>query len=269
MQKDYEQRVKVALVHAAIQWKDKERNLTKLLALNEKAAMAGARVILNTELATTGYAFENRFDIALLTETIPGLTTEAFGRIAKKYGCYICIGLPEVDPTTGIFYNAAALIGPAGRVMAKYRKVAPACRENLWAAKGNLPVLVIQTEFGKLGILICADAYSYKPAREAALKGVRLLLVPANWPPGHNNPEKFWRARAAENGIYVLACNRTEKDKSMDCRSAESFIIDNNGEAVKQVSSPDDTIIYHELPLKNGKFVSSAEDILSRRHPQS
>ncbi|TEB07817.1 (R)-stereoselective amidase [Pelotomaculum schinkii] len=260
--------VKVALVHAAIHWKDKKKNLAKLLTLNEMAAGAGARIILNTELATAGYAFESRDDIAPLMETIPGPTTRAFGRIAKKYECYICIGLPEVAPGTGIFYNAAALIGPKGRVLGRHRKVAPAFRENLWAARGNLPILVAQTEFGKLGVMICADAYSYKPARVAALEGARLLLVPANWPPDHQNPEKFWRARAAENGIYVLACNRTGKDKSMDCRSAESFIIDTGGGAVRQFSSMDDSIVYGTLPLENGKFISSAaEDILGRRRP--
>ncbi len=267
-QKKYKEEVKVALVHASIHWKDKEKNLANLLSLNKMAAGAGARIILNTELATTGYAFESRDDIAPLTETIPGATTRAFGQIAKKYECYICIGLPEVDPKTGIFYNAAALVGPKGRVLGRYRKVAPAFRENLWAARGNLPLLVAQTEFGKLGIIICADAYYYKPARIAALKGARLLLVPANWPADHQNPEKFWRARAAENGIYLLACNRTGKDKSMDCHSAESFIIDTEGGVVKQFSSPNDSIVYGTLPLKNGKFISSAaEDILGRRRP--
>jgi predicted amidohydrolase len=130
-------------------------------------------------------------------------------------------------------------------------------------------VLVTETEFGRLGVVICADAYSYKPARVAALKGARLLLVPANWPPEHHNPEKFWRARAVENGMYVLACNRTGKDKTMDCRPAESFIIDTGGGVVKQISSPDDVIVYGTLPLdENGKLVSpAAEDILGRRRP--
>lgn len=246
--------LKVALVHASVDWGEKEKNLARLLDLNEEAAGAGARVILNTEMATTGYSFASRAEIAQLAENIPGPATRAFGRIAGNYGCYICVGLPEVDRKTGVFYNSAVLIGPDGRVAGKCRKLAPAYRENLWAARGNLPVLVAQTEFGRLGVLICADTYSYKPARAAALKGARVLLVPANWPPEHHNPEKFWRARAAENGIYLLACNRTGMDKGMDCRGAESFIIDRYGSPLQQVSSPGDTIIYGRLPLVGGKF---------------
>jgi len=151
--------LKVALVHAVIGWKDKDKNIAKLLALNEEAARSDSRIIVNTELATTGYAFESRREVAGLTESIPGPTTWALGRIARDYGCYICIGLPERDARTGIFYNSAALIGPSGRVVARYRKASPAFKENLWAAKGNLPVQIVQTEYDTLGLDICTESY--------------------------------------------------------------------------------------------------------------
>jgi predicted amidohydrolase len=250
-----------------MQWGEKKKNMARLLELNEEAAGAGARIILNTELAATGYSFAGREEISALVETIPGPTTRAFGCIAKKHGCYICIGLPEVDRATGVFYNAAVMIGPAG-LIGRCRKLSPAYMENLWAARGNLPVLVAQTEFGRLGVLVCADTYSYKPARVAALKGAQLLLVPANWPPEHHNPEKFWRARAAENGVYLLACNRTGIDKDMDFTAAESFIIDSCGVMVKQVSSPGDIIVYGTLPLVGGMLLpAGADGLLRQRRP--
>jgi predicted amidohydrolase len=260
--------LKVALIHAAIGWKEKDKNISRLLELNEIAAASGGQIIVNTELATTGYAFESRSEISPLAETIPGPTTEAFGDIGEEYGCYICIGFPEVDPETGIFYNSAALVGPKGDLLARYRKASPAFRENLWAARGNLPVPVVETEHGRLGMMICADSYSYKPARSAALNGARIMLIPANWPPSHHNPEKFWRARAAENGIYVLACNRTGRDKTMDCSLAESFIIDGEGEILGRVSSKKDAILYGNLPSSMVKRGSQANEILSRRRPE-
>ena len=264
MNPNHSEDLKVALIHASISWKEKDKNIAKLLALNEEAARKGSKIIVNTELATTGYAFESRKEISPLAESIPGPTTEDFGRIAREYGCYICIGLPERDARTGIFYNSAALLGPTGSVVARHRKLSPAFRENLWAAKGNLPVPVVQTEFGALSLVICADSYFYRPARIAALQGARLLLVPANWPPEHHNPEKFWRARALENGMYILACNRTGKDKVMDCNRAQSYIVDPQGEVVTQISSPDDTIIYGALPLSG----IMSQNALSGRQPQ-
>lgn len=256
--------LKIALIHASISWKNKDNNIARLLALNEEAAKNAARIIVNTELATTGYAFLSRREIAPFAESIPGPTTGAFGRIARQYGCYICIGMPERDPRTGIIYNSAALMGPKGDVVARYRKLSPAFRENLWAAKGNLPVPVAQTEFGALSIAICADSYSYRPARIAALQGARILLVPANWPPMHHNPEKFWRARALENEMYVLACNRTGMDRVMDCNLAQSFVVNPQGEAAVQISSSDDTIIYGSLPRDKVRM----RNPLSERRPQ-
>ncbi|RKO66585.1 nitrilase-related carbon-nitrogen hydrolase [Desulfofundulus salinus] len=66
-----------------------------------------ARIIVNPELATTGYAFESRRDISPFVETVPGPTTELFGALARRYGVYICLGLPEVDLKSGIYYNTA------------------------------------------------------------------------------------------------------------------------------------------------------------------
>lgn len=109
--------LKVALAHASIDRGEKEKNLARLLELNEEAAGAEARVIVNTELAASGYSFAGREKIGPLVRTISGPATRAFGRIAKRYGCYICIDLPEVERRTGVFYNAAAgLPGkPVGR----------------------------------------------------------------------------------------------------------------------------------------------------------
>ena len=261
--------VKVALIHAAVKWKDKEDNLRRLLILNEEAAAAGARIIVNPELATTGYAFESRRDISPFVEAVPGPTTELFGTLARRYGVYICLGLPEVDGSSGIYYNTAVFIGPDGWVMGRHRKLAPAFKENLWAARGNLPVLVAETLFGKVGVLICADAYWYKAARMAALKGARALLIPANWPPHHHPPQVFWQARALENGVYVLACNRTGEEQMMNCKAGQSLIIAPDGNILAQLQSPDDAVLYGTLPLTDGKFVSAAvERRLGERRPE-
>jgi len=72
--------LKVALVHVAIGWKEKEKNISKLLELNERAAASGGQIIVNTELATTGYAFESRSEISPLAETIPGPTYRGLRR---------------------------------------------------------------------------------------------------------------------------------------------------------------------------------------------
>ncbi|MEN6388977.1 MAG: carbon-nitrogen hydrolase family protein [Syntrophomonas sp.] len=261
--------VKVALVHASIAWNDREYNLSRLLELNEKAAQAGAGIIVNPELALSGYSFSGKSEIEHLAEAIPGPATDKFGRLARKHKAYIAFGLPEIDRETGVVYNAGVLIGPEGTVLGQARKLAPAYKENRWSARGNLPVLVCSTVYGKMGLIICSDAFWYQPARLAALNGARLLLVLANWPPQGHPPDHFWRARALENGIYVLACNRTGIDKSLDCTQAQSFIINPEGIVETQVSSPEDKVVYGDLSIPAGQvlFSSKVQDRLAARRP--
>lgn len=262
------QYIRAALIHAAVQPRDKTDNLRRLLDMNAAAASQGAKIIVNPELATCGYDFNSREEIAPFTEPIPGPTTELLGRISSQWGACICIGLPEADARTGVFYNSAAVIGPDGRVIGKHRKNAPAYKENLWAAEGNLAPLVVPTEYGPLGVVICADTYSYKPVRAAVLQGIRLLLVPANWPADHYDPEIYWRARARENGIPVLVCNRTGQEPGMDCRNAESFAIDAQGQVAERRASGADTIVYCQLPLRQGQFPATTDALISRRRPE-
>src|SRR5262245_35092250 len=103
---------------AAIQFEPllgaKAENVARLLQLTEAAAMQGARLIVHPEMATTGYCWHSRDEIRPQVEPIPGPTTEAFAALAHRHSCHLVVGMPEVDPRTGIFYNSAALIGPAG-----------------------------------------------------------------------------------------------------------------------------------------------------------
>src|SRR5690349_9928103 len=110
---------------AAIQFEPllgaKAENMARLLALVETAAGGGARLIVLPEMATTGYCWHSRDEIRPQVEPIPGPTTDAFAALAQRYDCYIVVGMPEVAPRSGIFYNSAALVGPDGLV-GVYRK---------------------------------------------------------------------------------------------------------------------------------------------------
>ena len=67
---------------AAIQYEpalgEKERNVTDLLRLTEEAAQQGARLIVHPEMASTGYCWLSREEIAPFVETLPGPTTDRF-----------------------------------------------------------------------------------------------------------------------------------------------------------------------------------------------
>src|SRR5436305_6005710 len=87
---------------AAIQYEstlgEKEKNVADLLRLVEEAAQHEARLIVLPEMATTGYCWESRAEIAPHVESIPGPTTNRFQQLAANYNCLIAIGLTQVDP---------------------------------------------------------------------------------------------------------------------------------------------------------------------------
>jgi len=212
----------------------KEQNLAELLRLTEEAARAGARLIVLPEMATTGYCFRNRAEVAPYAEPIPGgPTVERFAALAAKYQAYIVIGMAEVEPATGIFYNTAALVGPDGFV-GKYRKLHSYVDETRWAKDGDLGMPVWETPLGRIAMQICMDADYVEPGRLAALAGADVIAFPTNW----LGDQTVWRARAVENGYYWIAANRWGEERgSKFC--GNSAIIDPQGGLLSLLSTGD------------------------------
>jgi predicted amidohydrolase len=195
---------------AAIQFEPrlgaKAENIVRLLELTEAAAREGARLIVHPEMATTGYCWYDRDEIRPHVEPIPGPTTEACAALAQRNDCYIVVGLPEVAPRTGIFYNSAVLVGPEG-IVGVYRKTHSYISEPKWAKDGDLGLPVWETPLGRIGIMICMDADYFEPARLLALAGADVLCFPTNWL-DDKSPAPSWMARAFENGCYLIGANR-------------------------------------------------------------
>jgi predicted amidohydrolase len=141
-------RVKVAAVHFGPVEGDVKANLPRLVGLAEEAARHAAKIVVHTEMATSGYSFFSREQIASVAEALPGPSTRALGVIARRYRIYVAVGLPEHDASTGMYYNSVALVGPQGDVIGVYRK-----RNNLIDASYNSEVWsgvpTFDTPYGK------------------------------------------------------------------------------------------------------------------------
>ncbi|WP_041279616.1 carbon-nitrogen hydrolase family protein [Desulfobacula toluolica] len=246
--------LKIALVHYGVRYKDPKLNLKELVRLNRKAALEGARIILNTELAVSGYSFQSRQDITPYTETDNGKTIQAIKTLSRELGIYVGITFPERDPLTQSYYNSAFVIDPQGQLVCKYHKI---YAEKRWARPGSpYQEGTFDTPWGRIGVAICADSYFGLIPRTMALKDADFLWIPANWPPtGQLSPLEVWQARALENGIYLAACNRTGKDRVMDCRQAVSGVIDPTGTPIFSGSSESSKIFFADIPLnEDGRF---------------
>ncbi|MFN8593274.1 MAG: nitrilase-related carbon-nitrogen hydrolase [Thermomicrobiales bacterium] len=258
---------------AAIQFEPtmfaREQNLAALLALCEEAATAGARLIVTPEMATTGYCWANRAEIAPEVEPIPGPTTDAFTAIAARHACWIVVGMPESDPETGAFYNSAALIGPEG-VIGRYRKTHAFISEPKWAKDGDLGLPVFETPLGRIALSICMDACYPETARVPALAGAEVICFPTNWV-YEKSPSPTWMARAAENGVYFIAANRYGQERGVQF-SGGSAVIDPDG-SLQGVLDTGDGIVWGWIdPLRAREkriHATRREDRLADRRPDA
>ncbi|MCB1552588.1 MAG: hypothetical protein KDJ14_02175 [Xanthomonadales bacterium] len=159
--------------------------------------------------------------LADLAIEIPNEHTEAYARVAKRYGCYIQTGtfLERDARFPGRVFNTTCLIGPQG-LLARYRKVNPwipwevHCSPHDIADYPDDPFPVVDTELGRLGVAICYDWLFPETIRELAFRGAEVLIrVSAYMDPwGTAEPMNWWtlinRTRALENTAFVVAANQ-------------------------------------------------------------
>lgn len=237
----------LALLHATAEHKQPDRNREQLLSLMHQAGEAGAHLALSPELAISGYSFASRNDIAPFTETVDGPTISALRSVACHYGMYICVGLAEREPRSNLFYNSVLVLDPQGQLICRYRKMNAELR---WACPGNpREDNTFAAPWGRIGLLICSDSYHSLPARVTARRGAALILIPANWPPTGLDPREIWQSRALENGVPVVACNRTGMDLTMDCRQGPSAVFGADGEPLLDHCSSQTRLLLAHLPL--------------------
>src|SRR5438876_638773 len=134
---------------AAIQYEptlgEKEKNVTDLLRLVEEAAQHEARLIVLPEMATTGYCWESRAEIAPHVEPVPGPTTHRFQQLAASYDYLIAANRYGLE--RGVqFSGGSCILNPDGSIQAYldngegivYGEVdLRQCRDKSWGPPGE------------------------------------------------------------------------------------------------------------------------------------
>ena len=139
-------------------------------------------------------------------ESIPGPSTDYFGELAKQHDLYIVAGL--IERQKHLIYNVAVLIGPDGKLVGKYRKVALPRSEIEGGIMPGDSYPVFETRFGKVGMMICYDGFFPEVARELSNRGAEVIA----WPVWGCNP-MLGEARACENHVYLVSSTYTDSSK--------------------------------------------------------
>jgi len=247
---------------------DPAANLKKNLQMAERAAKQGAQIICTQELFRSQYFCQAEdHENFKLAEPIPGPSTAAFQKIAKKHGVVIIVSLFE-KRASGVYHNTAAVIDADGKLLGIYRKMHipddPLYYEKFYFTPGDLGFKAWQTKFGKVGVLVCWDQWYPEGARLTAMQGAEILFYPTaiGWHPKekaehgskqHGAWELIQRSHAVANGCYVAVPNRVGVETPIGGDGIEfwgqSFVAGTSGEILAKASHNKDEILIVPVDL--------------------
>lgn len=236
--------VKVAAIHHRPRnSKSSQENLVQFSNLIAKAASQKADIVCLPEgITLVGTAH----DYISASETIPGPTTEFLGEVARMYNLYIVAGILEKNGDT--VFNTAVLIGRDGNFAGKYRKVSLPQEEIDGGITPGNSFPVFDTDFGKIGLMICWDVTFPEPARALAQKGAEIIFLPI-W----GGDVILTKARAIENQVYVVS-------STYDMITA---VFDQEGKVMKEAKENNPVIVV-DVDLNKQKLWPWLGDLKSR-----
>lgn len=247
---------------------DPGENLKKTIKGIEEAAEKGAQIICTQELFRSQYFCQSEnHEYFKLAEPVPGPTTEAFQKLAKKHQA-VLIGSIFEKRAAGVYHNSAVVIDADGSRLGIYRKMHipddPLFYEKFYFTPGDLGFQAWETRYGKIGTLICWDQWYPEGARLTALRGAQILFYPTaiGWHPKekleygadqHSAWETIQRSHAVANGCYVVAVNRVGHEAPAGGDGLEfwgqSFVAGTSGQILAKASVDREEVLVVELDL--------------------
>jgi len=258
-------KVTIGLIQTACS-ADPAANLKKTLAAAQRAAKQGAQIICTQELFRSQYFCQTEDHANFqLAEPVPGTTTKAFQKLAKQNHVVVIASLFE-KRASGVYHNTAAIIDADGSLLGLYRKMHipddPLYYEKFYFTPGDLGFRAWETQYGKIGVLVCWDQWYPEAARLTAMQGAEILFYPTaiGWHPAekseHARQHAAWeiiqRSHAVANGCYVAVPNRVGHEKlSGDGIQfwGQSFVAGTSGEILAKAGTEKEETLIVQLDL--------------------
>ena len=217
--------VRVAAVQAAACPFDTNRAVEMVCSMTAEAAKEGSRIILFPEAYVGGYPWGLAFGTAVGGRSevgrrvfgrywesaidVPGPEVERMCQVAGDFGVWLCVGVIERDSTysTGTLFCTLLYFGPNGELLGKHRKLKPTAAERLiWGEGDGSTLTTVETDFGRVGGLICWENYMPLARMTMYGKGVKIYLAPTA------DSRDRWQSTlqhiALEGRCFVLGCNQ-------------------------------------------------------------
>lgn len=237
--------IRVAACQIDPQLGEVDRNLERIERAVAEAAAAGAQLVVLPEAAVTGYVFESLDDALTVAQRAGAVAEQRLADAAVENHVALIVGTLEAEARE--VFNTALILAPDGRRF-RYRKMhLPYLGVDRFVTPGQSAPEVYDLAGMRVGILICYDLRFPEAARICALEGADLVALPTNWPVGVEfHPGIFAPARAAENHVYLLACDRVGEERGTTF-IGRSMLLDCNGKELALASDTEEQILVGEV----------------------
>ncbi len=198
-------KLKISLGQMDVALGQPRENVSKVREMTAEARRRGSAVVVFPELWSTGYDLERVEEYA--TRTDEGVFAEV-AELAREHSIHI-IGSLLAAKDSG-YSNTAVVFSPEGQLVAEYDKVHlfRDMEEDKYLVHGR-KASVFDLAWGKSALAICYDLRFPELFRRYALDGASIVFLTAEWPyPRLMHWQTLLRARAIENQIFMVACNR-------------------------------------------------------------
>ena len=239
-----------------------EHNLTDALALIDEAKEAGADYALTPEM-TNILALKRDHLFAKIVAEENDPTLAAMRAAARRLGIYVHIGSIAIKASHDKAWNRSFLIDRKGDVIARYDKIhmfdvdlagGESYRESNNYRPGELAV-VVDLPWGRLGMTICYDLRFPALYRALAEAGASFLAIPSAFT--RQTGEAHWhvlqRARAIENGCYVLAAAQGGRHENGRDTYGHSLVVDPWGRIIAEGGTEPGVVIAEIDPAEVAK----------------
>lgn len=238
--------------------RDPAANLDATSALVREAARDGARYVQTPEV-TNLMELDREVLFENLREEADDATLKALRQLAKELGIFLHIGSLALKISDKKAVNRAFMIGPDGEIIARYDKIhmfdvdlgnGESYRESSAYRPGERAILANVGAF-RFGLTICYDLRFPSLYRALAEGGAQVLTVPSAFtrPTGEAHWHVLLRARAIENGAYVLAAAQGGKHENGRETFGHSLVVDPWGRVIAE-GGADPGVILAEIDLK-------------------
>jgi predicted amidohydrolase len=243
--------IRLMLVQMSPTIGDKDANFEVYKKHVNRARDEGINLVVFPELSATGYLCYDSF--YKLAEPIPGPFTSKIAGLLAGSKVHVVFGMPEASSEVeGRLYNSVVLMGGKRGLIGKYRKwFLPGHSvfdEKRYFTPGS-GAEVFSTCLGEIGLGICYDIYFPELARLYAMKGADILIYPTASPSARKDYfEVLTRARAIENGVFLVFCNLAGVEENLMFWGG-SHVVAPSGSVIARAKYDEDDAITVELDL--------------------